>query len=104
MAVYENSRYLQTYPYNRGSINTSVFKLWKRPYFNIQKGRTYEWRAGDTLDGVAHELYSNSNLWWVILAANPEYRTEYDITEGDAIFIPNYEEVCDLVNVDGSRE
>ena len=105
MAVYENSRYLQTTPYERSSKGgITVFKKWDRPRFNMSEGSTYEWKEGDTLDGLAFQAYENSNLWWVILVANPEYRTEYDIKSGDMIFIPDFEEVCDLVNVEGGDE
>ena len=37
-------------------------------------------------------------LRWAILDANPQYRTEFDIENGDKILIPDYESVVKLVN------
>ena len=53
---------------------------------------------GDSLDGVAYKFYGNCALRWAILDANPKYRTEWDIENGDVINIPDYEEVVELVN------
>ena len=99
MAVYENSRYLKTSLYNRLSIDTKVMRLRERSTFSEDNVKLHEWCEGDTLDGVSYKYYGVSALRWAILDANPKYRTEFDIENGDYIIIPNYEEVVNLVNV-----
>ncbi len=99
MAVYENSRYLQTRQLTRLGWETPTLEIRKRFTFNQENYTTHEWCEGDTLDGVAHKYYGVSALRWAILDANPKYRTEFDIQCGDIIYIPDYEEVVSLVNV-----
>ena len=100
MAVYENSRYLHTTLDTRLGWNTQTLRPRKRFSFNQENCETYEWCEGDTLDGVAYKYYENTALRWAILDANPKYRTEFDICNGDKILIPDYDEVVDLVNVE----
>ena len=99
MAVYENSRYLHTTIYNRLGVDSLVFRLRERHIFSNDDIVLHEWCEGDTLDGVSYKYYGVSALRWAILDANPKYRTEFDIENGDLIIIPNYEEVVSLVNV-----
>lgn len=99
MAMYDNSRYLHTRMINRLGMDDYTFQIRKRYTFNIDKGTYYEWRMGDTLDGVSYNHYGETALRWAILDANPKYRTEFDIKNGDLIFIPDYDEVVELVNV-----
>lgn len=99
MAMYSNSRYLHTRPIIRLGWDIPTLEMRKRYTFNQEECKNYEWREGDTLDGVAHRFYGVCALRWAILDANPKYRTEFDIKNGDNILIPNYEEVVSLVNV-----
>ena len=99
MAVYENSRYLHTKQYTRLGWEEPTLGLRQRFNFNNENCTTYEWREGDTLDGVSYRHYGFCALRWAILDANPKYRTEFDIKNGDIILIPKYEEVVSLVNV-----
>jgi len=100
MAVYENSRYLHTKMNNRLGFDVPTFQIRERFTFNEQNCSVYEWVDGDTLDGVAVKQYGIADLRWAIMDANPQYKTEFDIKNGDHILIPNYEEVVDLVNVE----
>lgn len=104
MAVYDNSRYMGTSIYKREEADAVVFNLRERSSFNAENYTLYEWVEGDTLDGVAYNQYGVSALRWAILDANPKYRTEWDINNGDVINIPDYEEVVSLVNVDEDDE
>ena len=97
--MYENSRYLQTPLYTRYGNSSPILKMRSRFSFNIANATVHEWVEGDTLDGVAFKYYENCALRWAILDANPKYRTEFDIKNGDIILIPDYEEVVSLVNV-----
>lgn len=99
MAMYENSRYLHTRQFNRLGWDSPTLEIRQRYTFNQEKCINHEWCEGDTLDGVSHHYYGISALRWAILDANPKYRTEFDIKNGDIILIPDYEEVVSLVNV-----
>lgn len=99
MAVYENSRYLHTRASNRIGWDIPTFEVRQRFTFNPENCVNHEWCEGDTLDGVAYRYYGICALRWAILDANPKYRTEFDIKNGDVILIPDYEEVVELVNV-----
>lgn len=97
--VFENSRYLHTRQYTRLGWSSPTFEIRSRFTFNQEKCSNHEWCEGDTLDGVAFRYYGVSALRWAILDANPRYRTEFDIKNGDIILIPDFEEVVSLVNV-----
>ena len=99
MAVFENSRYLHTRIANRLGWDSPTFAMRERFKFNEENFTLHEWVEGDTLDGVAYRYYEDTSLRWAILDANPKYRTEFDIQNGDMINIPDYEEVVDIVNV-----
>lgn len=99
MAVYENSRYLHTRQSTRLGWETPTLEIRQRFTFNQEECSTHEWCEGDTLDGVSFRYYGISALRWAILDANPKYRTEFDIQNGDIVLIPDYEEVVSLVNV-----
>lgn len=99
MAMYENSRYLHSRQFNRLGWDSPTLEIRQRYTFNQEKCINHEWCEGDTLDGVSHRYYGISALRWAILDANPKYRTEFDIKNGDIILIPDYEEVVSLVNV-----
>lgn len=99
MAVYANSRYLQTSMFNRRGWDKPTLDVRERFTFNEDQCKLYTWIEGDTLDGVAYKFYNNTALRWAILDANVGYRTEFDISPGDTILIPDYEEVVKIVNV-----
>ena len=99
MAMFDDSRYLHTKMILRKGMDDYTLAMRQRYHFNEALGTYYEWREGDTLDGVSFRQYGNTDLRWAILDANPKYKTEFDICSGDSIFIPNYDEVVDLVNV-----
>lgn len=98
MAVYENSRYINSPLYIRDGSDTPTLKIRDRHVFNLDNATTHVWKASDTLDGVAYKYYEVTDLRWAILDANPQYRTEFDIKVGDTIFIPDFEEVVELIN------
>lgn len=47
-----------------------------------------EFKSTDRLENIAADTYNDPSLWWVILAANPQYTLEYDIEPGEVIRIP----------------
>ena len=100
MAVYENSRYLHTRVMTRLGWDSPTLQMRERFSFNQDNCTSYEWCDGDTLDGVAYKYDESTAVRWAILDANPKYRTEFDIKNGDIILIPDYDEVVNIVNVD----
>ena len=99
MAVYENSRYLHTQLMTRLGWDSRTFQLREMFSFNQDNCQLYDLCDGDTLDGISYKFYDNTALRWAILDANPKYRTEFDIKNGDVILIPDYDEVVNIVNV-----
>lgn len=95
MAVYDNSRFINTNLEERDGVSKLGF--YTRNSFNMENATAYTWKEGDTLDGVAYNNYGISEFRWAILDANPQYRSEFDIEPGDILYIPNYDEVVDLV-------
>ena len=95
MAVYDNSRFINTNLEERDGVSKLGF--YTRNSFNMENATAYTWKDGDTLDGVAYNNYGISEFRWAILDANPQYRSEFDIEPGDILYIPNYDEVVDLV-------
>lgn len=51
----------------------------------------YQYKQWDRLDILAKTFYGNPQKKWIILNANPQYTTEFDIKAGDVILIPNAE-------------
>jgi phage tail protein X len=93
MSIYRNSRYTKTKLYYRGDERVITFKNRDRFTFNLTDCTIRVFQQGDTLYNLAYEYYNSTQLWWVILDANPNYRWEGDINYGDELSIPSYEEV-----------
>lgn len=105
MAVYENSRYILTDQYTRLDRNSvELLGLRERHEFNMNDATNYQFSAGDTIDGIAYEVYGDAALRWVIMDANPQYRTEFDIKVGDYIALPDVEEVYNIMGVIGDED
>ena len=98
MSMFQGSRYIHTPALVRDG-KSLILGIRTRYKFSEDKCSMYTVTRGDTLDGIAYKQYGNAYLGWAILDANPKYRTEFDIKNGDVILIPDYEEVVSLVNV-----
>jgi hypothetical protein len=47
--------------------------------------------TGDRLDSLAYTFYKDSNLWWIIAAANKSYKGKFAYPDGTVLRIPtNY--------------
>lgn len=89
--IYQNSRYTKTsVEDNYGVAN---FKLRTRFSFGKQGALVHQFTLGDRLDGLAKTYYKDPQLWWVILEANPQFRSELEIPYGTNLIIPSYNEV-----------
>ena len=93
MAVFQGSRYVKTPAYRRNG-ESLILSIRERTRFRESDCRYYTVVQGDTLDGISYKMYSNSQLGWAILDANPLYMSEMDIKSGDIILIPPFEEVA----------
>jgi len=47
-----------------------------------------QYNIEDKLETVAHRVYDDPKLWWIIMLANPEYTMEYEIEPGETLRIP----------------
>jgi hypothetical protein len=55
----------------------------------LPSDKSEEWIEGRSrLDKLAQRYYGNALGDWIILLANPEYRSEFDIPDGTVIRIP----------------
>jgi hypothetical protein len=65
-------------------VNRSIPKLPDDQYFMINL--TYQYRP----DLLAHDLYDNSNLWWVFYQRNPNtlMAPPLDFLSGTQIYLP----------------
>lgn len=95
MSIYKHSRYTDTSVYYSGGT-VPTFDIRKRLDFSKAKGTYVTWREKDTTDNLAYKYYGTSDLWWIILDANPQYQTELDMKVGDTIFIPDRTEVPNI--------
>lgn len=65
------------------------------------RDHVYQFKAGDDIGILANRLYGSHELKWLILYANPNFNTEFDIKAGDIVVLPNPEGVSKYV--DGSE-
>lgn len=95
--IYENTRYRLTPTTTESKKQKEVFT--SRPLFNFpsEGSVSHIWQAHDRLDVLAFKHYGVSQLWWVLLEANPKYKWEGDISVGDTIIIPDIEMVVDRI-------
>ena len=96
MAIYKNSRFTKI-PVHTRDGKSLIFGIREKVKFDASKAVYYTVLEGDTVDGIAFKFYSDEKLNWVILDANPQYRTELDINVGDTLLIPSFDEVVRAV-------
>lgn len=89
--IYRNSRYTKTGV--EVEDGHSSFKLRIRTSFNTTGALVHQYSLGDTLDGLANQYYNDPQLWWVILEANPQYRSAFEIPYGTNLTLPTLDEV-----------
>lgn len=91
MSIYSGSRYSTSNLYVRKDGNV-VIPVRKKIKFDIKNLTQYTVREGDTVDNLAYRIYGNAQLYWAILDCN-NYLSELEMSAGDIIYIPPYEEV-----------
>lgn len=93
--IFSGSRYTNTDLYLRGEA--TVFERRELYNFNLDNCVKHTVIQSDTLNNLAHQYYNDSQLWWIILEANPMYSTIFDINIGDILHIPSKDEVMKIV-------
>lgn len=94
--IFKNSRYTNTPVSSKSGLVS--FKLRTRFKFNLTNAKVHQYSLGETLDGLALHYYQDSQLWWVFLEANTQYKTLFDVKYGDNLIVPSYEEVMLCLN------
>ena len=97
MSIFKGSRYTNTPTYVPIGGKGELFTIRERPDISLKDAKYYRWSQSDTLDYLAYTRYGNSEFWWAILDANPQYQSELDIEVGDLLVIPSFNEVVRLV-------
>ena len=92
MSIHVGSRYIRTPIYARNG-QSFIFNIRDKFKFNSENSTYYTVVQGDTIDGIAYKFYGNAKLYWAILDANPQLQSELDISIGDVLMIPDFEEV-----------
>lgn len=91
--IHVGSRYIHTPIYAR-SGQSFIFNIREKFKFNPENATYYTVVQGDSIDGIANKFYGNANLYWAIMDANPKLMSELDISAGDVLMIPDFEEVA----------
>jgi nucleoid-associated protein YgaU len=52
-------------------------------------------QGGDRLDTIAHQMYGDSSLWWIIASANNIHDATFAVPDGTTLRVPqNYNEIA----------
>jgi len=96
MPIYKNSRYTTSEIGHDGE--KEYIKMRERLRFNEDDLIYHLYREGETLGLLAKRYYRDSQLWWVIMDSNPEYKFEFEIPYGTEIAIPTLKAVRRKLN------
>ena len=94
LEISSKSRYRNTEVYAKGG--TSFFGLWQKihiPHNDFDEEITVESSHIGALDLLAHEVYGDSSLWFVIASYNNILDPFYGVSAGDTLRIPAKERV-----------
>lgn len=96
MAIYQGSRYQNVVVYNHYTGEKNIPTLSRRNLKKfINEGIIHIFKEGDRIDLISYQYYGDPQLWWVIMDANPQYLTPWDIPPGAVLNIPPYEEAIE---------
>ena len=99
MAVFKKSRYSTGLNVYYDKDNDTSYLDFPTTSIDISKDDfIYQVRAGETLEYLAYQFYGDPTLKWVILYANPNYFSEFDVKTGDSLNILSREKVMNYVN------
>ena len=75
---------------------TAVFRIRRAQRLNLLKVQTRTLNAGQRLDNLAHEIYGDGRLWWVLAAAS-DIGYVMQVPAGTLIKVPNLSEVLKII-------
>jgi nucleoid-associated protein YgaU len=94
MTIYRGSRYENVPVYRHFDTDNAPQKVMLErrnlTNFPVKEGMTHVFKEGDRIDLIATTYYSDPQMWWLIMDANPRYMTPWDIKVGDVLAIPPY--------------
>lgn len=90
--IKKGSRYTNIPTYYPKNGKGRLFIIRERVKYDTTEAKYHTWTQSDTLDFLAYKLYGDSQLWWVLLDANPQYQSELDIKVGDLLLVPPYKQ------------
>jgi len=79
-------RVTSRYTYGDYDDNGNLLSERKTAYLGAYQAYTV--RAGDTLDGLAHRMYSDATQYWRIVDLNPQLRFPLGLVPGTIIRLP----------------
>lgn len=91
--IFKKSRYATSELYRDGRTGTSYVGFKNTNISPASTDVIYQFKGGDTLDSLANTFYGSPKFKWIILYANPQYYTEFDIKYGDSVIIPLKERI-----------
>lgn len=104
MPVFDKSRYL-TAKIFKVPNTTDKYQIDGRWFLNLDMFTDWTmvyWEEGDRLDLLAHRMYGDARLWWVIADVN-DIQFPLDISTGTQIFVPNPSELIELLQTIGIK-
>ena len=106
MAIYQGSRYINTFVYEEEYPDRSVvaFEIRRLKPINYSDASQHTWRQGDRLTTLALRYYGDARHWWFLLEANPRYMEEHEIKIGDILAVPAESELLKIVRDDSDGE
>ena len=99
MAIFKNSRFTDSFVYLDDLDEDIVFlEVIVAPRFSPSKDDLLlEIVSGDRLDLIAKKFYGDEVLDWVLLEANPNLKSPFDLKSGDILRVPLPEKVSDIL-------
>lgn len=88
MAIYKGSRYVGSKVAVDEGIKSIGFRR-KGKYGAEPDDRVIRFKRGMRLDSLAKKIYGDPQLEWIILEANPQYYSPYEVSPGDFLVIPD---------------
>ncbi|AEZ50534.1 baseplate wedge subunit [Bacillus phage BCD7] len=88
--IFRHSRFEGAYVFQDVNNPEIMFldPLRERQFSEAKEDFIIEIQQGDRLDLIAKSLYGDEQLEWVLLDANPNYNTPFDVKPGDQIVVP----------------
>lgn len=94
--IFKGSRYEDKATYQDLENNLAYLSSIQTTIETTDEDYIYTFKESDRLDILAKEFYGDAQKKWIILFANPQYLTEFDIQVGDPLNIINPDRIGDL--------